>query len=106
MSRIIEPQLRIYGSVLVGPGQTATAPAGYEFIKINSASTSGVQFTSLLAVTGSNYINSSSNVVLGVTGATATGTNLTLIYSGEGIVGRWYQFTPASGCTAIAYIGK
>jgi hypothetical protein len=106
MSRIIESQLRIYGSVLVGAGQTATAPSGYEFVKISSSTSTGLTFTNLLAVTGSNYINSSSNVVFGITGATASGGNLSISIIGSPIIGRWYQFRPASGCTAIAYIGK
>ncbi len=91
---------------MVGGGQTAVAPKGYEFVKINSASNSNVRFLNLLAVTGSNYISSSTDTVLGVTGITASGDALTITFNGEGIVGRWYQFRPETGCTAIAYIGK
>ncbi len=107
MSRIVEPQLRIYGSVIIAPGVTATAPAGYDFIKLQSAhSNTGLTFTHLAAATGTNFINTTSGTVLGVTGVTASSSNLSITPLGGYIIGRWYQFRPGTGCTALAYIGK
>ena len=105
MSRIIEPQLTIYGSILIPPATILNAPTGYEFIKIVSGATGPVTIGTLLAVTGSNYISSSSNVVMNITGATANPSNLTISQSGEPLIGRWYSIG-ISGGTALAYIGK
>lgn len=107
MSRIIESQLRIYGSVIIAPGVTATAPAGYDFIKLQSAhSSSALTFTHLAAATGTNFINTTSGTVLGVTGVAASSSNLNITPLNGYIIGRWYEFRPSTGCTTLAYIGK